>query len=200
MENFVGKAKNNPMIRVILQGGITICLITLYSISLTPNQEFEESEPTEVIGMQFLLKEYIPGCKSTPHVQSEDASSRLRRLDATVETLRSSYENKDLSAISVLFTPLEGSARILNEIQHDVEFYDSISLTFSVDRILIAQHNYAVHLHWEGVWHIPEQDLPLSERGLSVFKFTGDQQITLHTIDGDSPFGLATRNIPEGTT
>ncbi len=188
------------MIRVILQGGITVCLIALYSVSLTPEQEFAGSEPTEVVGMQFLLPEYIPGCKSTPHIQSEDASTRLRRLDATVETLRSSYENKDLSALSALFTPLEESAQLLNAIQQDFEFYDSISLTFSIDRILITQHDYAVHLHWEGVWHTPGQDLPLRERGLSVFKFTGDQQITLHTIDGDSPFGMDTRNIPGDAT
>tara|TARA_B100000315_G_scaffold259093_1_gene313579 strand:+ start:11355 stop:11921 length:567 start_codon:yes stop_codon:yes gene_type:complete len=188
------------MIRIILQSGITIFLITMYSISLTPNQEFEWREHTEVTGMQFLLKEYIPGCKSTPHLQSEDASLRLRNLDATVETLRSSYENKDLTVLNTLFTPLKESARILNAIQHDVQFYDSMSLTFSIDRILITQHNYSVHLHWEGVWHTPEQNLPLHGRGLSVFKFTGNQQITLHTIDGDSPFGMGERNIPEDKT
>ncbi len=190
------------MTRVILQASITVCFIALYSVSLTPEQKFAGSQPTEVVGMQFLLPEYIPGCTSTPHIQSEDASTRLRRLDATVETLRSSYENKDISALSALFTPLEESVRLLNAIQQDFEFYDSISLTFSIDRILIAQHDYdyAVHLHWEGVWHTPEQDLPLRERGLSVFKFTGDRQITLHTIDGDSPFGMDTRNIPGDAT
>lgn len=188
------------MVRVILHTGITICLIALYSVSHTPEQQFAGSEPTEVVGAQFLLPEYIPGCKSTPHIQSEDASTRLRRLDATVETLRSSYENKNLSDLSALFTPLDESVQLLHAIQQDFKFYDSISLTFSIDRILITEHDYAVHLHWEGVWHTPGQDLPQRERGLSVFKFTGDQQITLHTIDGDSPFGMGTRNIPRDAT
>ena len=188
------------MIRVILQGVITVCLIALYSVSLTPEQNFAGSEPTEVVGMQFLLPEYIPGCKSTPHIQSEDDSARLRRLDATVETLRSSYENKNISPLDALFTPLERSAQLLDAIQQDFELYESISLTFSIDRILIAQHDYAVHLHWEGVWHSAGQDLPLRERGLSVFKFTGNQQITLHTIDGDNPFGIGRRNVPGNAT
>jgi len=188
------------MFRVIVQGVITVCLIALYSVSIAPKQNVAGSEHPEVVGMQFLLPEYIPGCKSTPYIQSEDDSARLRRLDDTVETLRSSYENQDISTLDSLFTPLEGSEQLLNAIQHDFEVYDSISLTFSIDRILIAQHDYAIHLHWEGVWHTPRQDLPLRERGLSVFKFTGDQQITLHTIDGDNPFGMDTRNIPGDET
>ena len=188
------------MIRITLQAGITLCLIALYSVSLTPQQKYAGGEHPEVVGMQFLLPEYIPGCKSTPHIQSEDDSARLRRLDATVETIRSSYENKDISPLNTLFTPLEGSVQLLDAIQQDFERYDSISLTFSIDRILVAQHDYAVHLHWEGIWHMPGQDLPLRERGLSVFKFTGDQQITLRTIDGDSPFGIDRRNIPGGPT
>lgn len=188
------------MVRIILQAGITLCLIALYSVSFTPQQKFAEHEPTEVVRMQFLLPEFIPGCKSTPHVQSEDDSARLRRLDATVETIRSSYENKDISPLNTLFTPLEESVQLLDAIRQDFERYDSISLMFSIDRILIAQHDYAVHLHWEGVWHAPEQDLPLRERGLSVFKFTGDQQITLRTIDGDNPFGVDRLNIAGGAT
>jgi len=188
------------MIRVILQGSITICLIVLNSVSLTPQQKFAVDEHPEVVGMQFLLPEYIPGCKSTPHIQSEDDAARLRRLDATVEALRSSYENKDMSSLSTLFTPLEGSEKLLDAIQQDVERYETISLTFSIDRILITQHDYSVHLHWEGVWHAPKHDLPLRERGLSVFKFTGDQQITLRAIDGDNPFGIDTRNSPGNST
>jgi len=188
------------MIRIILQAVITICLIALYSVSLTSKQQLAGSSPTEVIAAQFLLPEYIPGCKSTPHTQSEDDSARLRRLDATIETLRTSYENKDIGPLNTLFTPLEESVRLRDAIQQDFEVYDSISLTFSIDRILIAQHDYAIHLHWEGVWHTPEQDLPLRERGLSVFKFIGDQEITLHAIDGDNPFGMGGRNTTGDAT
>jgi len=188
------------MIRIILQSIITVSLIVLYSISFTPEQQLKESQSTEVITAQFLLPEYIPGCKSTPHIQSEDDSSRLRHLDAAVETLRTSYENKDIIPLNTLFTPLEESVELLDAIQQDFKVYDKISLTFSIDRILISQHDYAIHLHWEGEWHIPGQDLPRRERGLSVFKFTGDQQITLNAIDGDSPFGMDRRNVSKDAT
>ena len=184
----------------MFRGVITITLLALYTVGLLVKDDTSEDTTPEVVEMQFLLPEYIPGCKSTPHVQSEDDSARLRRLDASVETLRASYENKDMSILSDLFTPLEGSAALLQAIQRDVETYDMISLTFSIDRIIIARHDYAVHLHWEGVWHRPERDLTFRERGLSVFKFTGDQQITLHTIDGDNPFGIDRRNIPRAAT
>ena len=185
------------MTRVFLQLGVTVCLIALYSISVTSERDFSESKTTEIVAMQFLLPEYIPGCKSTPNVQSEDDAARLRRLDAAVETLRLSYESKDMSSLATIFTPLDGSEKLLSAIQKDVERYDTISLTFSIDRILIAEHDYAVHLHWEGVWQTATQDLPFRERGLSVFKFAGTQQITLQTIDGDNPFGIE-RQISSG--
>ena len=141
-----------------------------------------------------------------------DAAFRTTATDFVVEEV-AAYEpsgdgthtwlwiqKQDISTLDALFTPLEGSVQLLNAIQQDFEVYDSISLTFSIDRILIAQHDYAIHLHWEGVWYTAGQDLPLRERGLSVFKFTGNQQITLHTIDGDNPFGMDRRNIPGNAT
>ena len=179
------------MHRIILQSSITVGLIAIYSVSLTLEQPFVwNHQHPEVTDMQFLLPEFIPGCKSTPHLQNEENSARLRRLDTTVETLRSSYEAKDIHAFISLFTPLQESAKLLDTIQNDLQHYETISLTFSIDRIVIAQHNYAVHLHWEGSWQTPEQALPRIERGLSVFKFTGDQQITLQSIEGDNPFGI----------
>lgn len=185
----------------ILKSVVTIALLASYTIAFPVENDTSDHSDPEVIGMQFLLPEFIPGCKSRPNIQSEDDAARLRRLDTVVENLRVWYEQKDIKALKNIFTPLESSTMLLQAIQKDAKTYNTISLTFSIDRILITQQqDFAVHLRWEGTWQAPEQKAPLRARGLSVFKFTGDQQIMLQGIDGDSPFGIDQQNAPGAST
>lgn len=135
---------------------------------------------------------FCAGCSSKGPRYPEDFE-RYQRIDAAVESLRKAYTGKDLLGIHALMLPLERLERMEAEITRDFEHFQEISLDFSIDRIIIDGETIEVFVHWQGQWKRNQADDGFRERGHGVLRWVGVKSILLSNMDGDLPFGMATR-------
>ncbi len=141
----------------------------------------------------LCLAGQLLGCSSKgPQYPEEHA--RYRRIDAAVDDLRKAYVRKDLSAIEALVLPVDSLERMQSEIKKDFEEFQEIALDFSIDRIVIEGETINVYVHWQGQWKRASADLGIRDRGHGMLRWVGVQSILLNGIDGDLPFGMATRH------
>jgi hypothetical protein len=132
------------------------------------------------------------GCSSKEILYPED-HERYKRIDSAMETLRTGYEEKDLSRLKGLMLPLGSMDRIEQEIQKDFDSFEQITLGFSVERIVIEGDNVDAFVHWHGHWKRTKTDTGVRERGHGVLHWVGVQSILLKGMDGDLPFGMTAR-------
>lgn len=133
------------------------------------------------------------GCSAKGPRYPEDFA-RYKRIDAAVESLRKAYTSKDILGIHALMLPLEPLERMEAEITRDFQHFEEISLDFSIDRIVIDGETIEVFIHWQGQWRRTSADTGFRERGHGVLRWVGVQSILLSNMDGDLPFGMATRH------
>ena len=145
-------------------------------------------------GLVGILGLGAVACSKPSLVNPADAE-RVRKIDATVEQIRKAYTGKDPRVFQDLFMSLESLRKVEAAIRRDFALYEQISLDFTIDRVMEDGPNVAVYFHWQGQWKAPDEEQPLRERGLAVFRMLGYQNLTLSAIDGDSPFGMSARRF-----
>lgn len=119
--------------------------------------------------------------------------ARYRRIDAAVDSLRKAYVGKDQSGIQSVMLPSDPLDRLQQEISKDFETFQEIALDFSIERIVIDGETIDVFVHWHGQWKRTTDDPGLRERGHARLRWVGVQSILLNSVDGDLPFGMASR-------
>ncbi len=132
------------------------------------------------------------GC-SSKEVRYPLDHARYRRIDAAVESLRKAYVGKDQSRIQSVMLPSDPLDRLQREISKDFENFQEISLDFTIERIVIEGETIDVFVHWQGQWKRTPDDPGLRERGHARLRWVGVQSILLNSVDGDLPFGMASR-------
>lgn len=119
--------------------------------------------------------------------------ARYQRIDAAVETLRASYAKKDPKAFAGLMLPLEPLELMQAEVGKDFDTYQDISLDISIERIVIDGNTIEVYVHWSGQWKKSPAEDGVRERGHGMLRWVGVQSILLSSVEGDLPFGMASR-------
>jgi hypothetical protein len=118
---------------------------------------------------------------------------RFQRIDAAVEALRMAYVQKDLPTIQSLMLPSGKLDRVEQEIAKDFQTFEEITLELSIERIVINGEMIDVFVHWQGFWKRNEADAGVRERGHGVLRWMGEHSILLQSVEGDMPFGMASR-------
>jgi hypothetical protein len=136
---------------------------------------------------------------SSKGAQYPEDSARYKKIDAAVESLRTAYARKDLGAMNALMLPGEPQDRLEQDIKKDFDTFEQIDLDFALDRIVIEGDDISVFLHWQGQWKRKPDSPGLRERGHGVLRWVGKQSILLQSIEGDLPFGMATRILESPT-
>jgi hypothetical protein len=82
----------------------------------------------------------------------------------------------------------------LEELQHqaeaDFDAFQTITLEFSIERIMIEGDDVDTYIHWQGVWKKDAEDAGLRQRGHARLQWVGAQSILLRSVQGDLPFGM----------
>ena len=125
--------------------------------------------------------------------------ARYQRIAAALETLQKAYASKDQKTIHGLLLPLDELDRLEREIQKDFETYAIINLDFSVERIVIDGNTIEMYVHWQGQWRKTPADDGVRERGHGMLRWVGVYSILLSSVEGDLPFGMATRQATTST-
>jgi len=133
-------------------------------------------------------------CSKASTINPDDAA-RVRTIDATVEQIRRAYADKDANTFHNLFMPLDSLHKLEEEIQRDFTVYDRITLDLTIDRVMVDGADVAVYFHWLGQWQRATDEQPLRERGHAILRLVGHQTLTVSGVDGDPPFGMASRRI-----
>jgi hypothetical protein len=136
----------------------------------------------------------ILSCSKPRQVNPADAA-QVRSIDAMVESIRKAYVNKDGPAFHSLLMPLESLRRLEMEAERDFAIYERITVDFGIDRVLIDDTDVAVYFHWQGQWQRKTDDQPVRERGHAILRLVGHQNLALSGVDGDIPFGMASRRV-----
>jgi hypothetical protein len=125
--------------------------------------------------------------------QYPEEHARYRRIDAAVESLRQAYVHKNYSALESLMLPVESLERMGSDIKRDFEQFHEIQLDFAIDRIIIEGETIDVFVHWQGQWKRTIGETGVRDRGHGMLRWIGVQSILLSGVEGDLPFGMATR-------
>ncbi len=142
-----------------------------------------------VIGIVCLLE---AGCSTKAPKYPED-HARFQRVIQAIKTLETAYVNKDSSAFHELLLPLEQLEILEAEVRKDFAVFDTHRLEWTVDRIVVDGDRIAAFVSWQGTWQRTTQKSQDSARGHGVLLWSGNQVILLRGVEGDLPFGHASR-------
>jgi hypothetical protein len=132
------------------------------------------------------------GCsKKTPKYPEDHA--RFQRVVQAIKTLETAYVNKDAPAFHELLLPLEQLEILESEARQDFATFSTIQLDFTVDRIVIDGNRISAFMSWQGTWQRSTQESSDLARGHGVLLWSGNQVILLRGVEGDLPFGIASR-------
>ena len=155
-----------------------------------------------VWGGIFSLLFLLPGCDGfhrffgdkPKSFQFPEDHARLERIVNAIESLRQAYVGKDVDELRGLMLPLDVLQRLQVEIEKDFNVYAEIDLKFAIERMAIKGGRAMVNVRWEGEWKRQTAELVgLTGQGHGVLIWSGKQVILLAAVDGDLPFGMATR-------
>ena len=158
-------------------------------------------QPAWRVALFFCLawiSSQILGCSSNEPRYPQD-HARYQRIDKAVESLRKAYVQKDLSSIQALILPMDSLDRMELEVQNDFQSFQDISLEFSIERVIIEGETIDVYVHWQGQWKRTSAEAGVRERGHGMLRWEGVQSILLKGVEGDLPFGMATRHTVPST-
>ena len=147
-----------------------------------------------ILGILFAIFLFLTGCQSTPPQYPKD-HVWFERIVEAVEALRVAYEEKDSEALRELMLPVEVLKRLQREVRKDFNTYAEIALDFTIERIVIQSERIMVTVRWEGRWKQQIQKAVITRQGYGVLIWSGKQVILLVDMDGDLPFGMATREV-----
>ncbi len=132
------------------------------------------------------------GCSTKEPKYPED-HARFQRVVQAIKSLENAYVNKDQTAFHELLLPLEQLDNLETEVKQDFAVFDTIQLDFTVDRILIEGDRISAFMSWQGQWQRAATESRDQARGHGVLLWSGHQVILLRGIEGDLPFGMASR-------
>lgn len=136
---------------------------------------------------------FVAGCQSKKESKYPEDHAQFERVVEAVEALRSAYENQNFDAIKKLMLPLEEFQRLEREMQQDFAACSSIALTMTIERMYVQEAWVKVNVRWEGVWQRSPEDALVTGRGHGVLIWSGTQAALLAGVEGDLPFGMASR-------
>ena len=142
-----------------------------------------------VMGIVCLLE---TGCSTKAPKYPED-HARFQRVIQAIKTLETAYVNKDGSAFHELLLPLEQLEMLETEVRKDFAIFATHQLEWTVDRIVVDGDRISTFMSWQGTWQRATQESRDSARGHGVLLWSGNQVILLRGVEGDLPFGLASR-------
>ncbi|MBI4402436.1 MAG: hypothetical protein HY581_12490 [Nitrospirae bacterium] len=141
-----------------------------------------------------LIVGQVLGCSSKePRYPADHA--RFKRIDDAVESLRKAYVRKDLSGVQALLLPSNTLDQVELEVRKDFDSYHEIALDLAIERIVIDGDTIDVFVHWQGHWKRTGDDTGQRERGHGMLRWVGVQSILLQGVEGDLPFGMASRRM-----
>ncbi|HXV69538.1 MAG TPA: hypothetical protein VD738_11500 [Nitrospira sp.] len=139
-----------------------------------------------------LLLVTMSACASKDVRYPED-HERIRRIDRAVESLRVAYQQKDRAAFQSLMLPMDQLESLQRHAEADFDAYHTITLEFTIERILVEDDDIDVFVHWQGLWKKDAGDAGLRQRGHARLQWVGTQAILLRGVQGDLPFGMKTK-------
>ena len=148
-----------------------------------------------ILSFFFLLS----GCSNLFSRESKlpqfpEDHARFERIVNAIENLRQAYVGKDVDELRELMLPLDVLQRLQVEIEKDFSAYAKIDLEFTIERMAIKGARAKVNVRWEGKWKRQTAELVgLTGQGHGILIWSGKQVILLADVDGDLPFGMATR-------
>lgn len=142
------------------------------------------------IGCLLLLAIMIGGCSSSKTIRYPQDHERLRRLDQAVESLRGAYQKENRSGFKALLAPSDQMDELLRQVEMDFEVFRTITLEFTVERVMIQGETIDVFVHWQGLWKTDVEDPGFKQRGHAQLQWVGTQTILLRAAQGDLPFGM----------
>lgn len=143
-------------------------------------------------GCALVLSIGLAACSGKP-IQYPEDHERFRRIDQAVESLRESYQKKDRSGFQAVMLPLDHLERLQREADADFDAFQTISLEFKIERIMIDGDAIDVYVHWQGVWKKDPDDAGVRQRGHARLQWVGTHSVLLRAVQGDLPFGMKTR-------
>ncbi len=132
------------------------------------------------------------GCSKKMPKYSED-HARNQRVVRAIKALETAYINQDRSALHELLLPLESLELLEAESQQDFAMFSTIQLELTIDRIVIDGNRISTFISWQGQWQQSAQDFAATAKGHGVLLWSGNQVILLRGVEGNLPFGMATR-------
>jgi len=124
------------------------------------------------------------GCEHAA-VKPTEESRRLQLIDAYVENLRATFENRNYQAFSAAYLP--GHTDDLQSVSKFMDSAESPHLDILIDRIILRGDAVDVSLHWELRWESEKTGL-VKQRGNALFELNGKTDLHLQSIQGDNPF------------
>ncbi len=132
------------------------------------------------------------GCGKKTVKYPED-HARVQRVIQAIKTFQTAYVNKDASSFHELLLPIEQLEILETEARQDFATFFTIQLNFTIDRILIDGDRISAFISWQGQWQRSTQDSGVQTEGHGVLLWSGNQVILLRGVEGDLPFGIASR-------
>jgi hypothetical protein len=142
-----------------------------------------------ILGMVCLTE---TGCSKKAPKYPED-HARFERVVQAIKSLETAYVNKDTPAIHELLLPLEQLEILEAEASQDFAQFSTIQLDFNIDRIIVEGDRISAFISWQGKWQRSAQEPGHQARGQGVLLWSGNQVILLRGVEGDLPFGMASR-------
>jgi len=145
-----------------------------------------------LLGGLVLLAIAVGAC-SSKEVQYPEDHERIRRIDRAVESLRDAYQQKNRSGFQSMMLPLDQLEQLQRQAEADFDAFHTISLEFTIERIMIEGDDIDVNVHWQGVWKKDADDVGMRQRGHARLQWIGTHSILLRGVQGDLPFGMKTK-------
>lgn len=146
------------------------------------------------ISWLVLLALTLGGCPSKT-VRYPAEHERLLRIDQAVESLRSTYQQKDREGFQAMLLPLGQLDELKRQVDMDFEAFSTISLEFKIERVVIEKDDIDTFINWQGTWKRDAGDMGIRQRGYARLQWSGTQSILLRNAQGDLPFGMKTKQL-----
>ncbi|MEF9425805.1 MAG: hypothetical protein L0956_00995 [Candidatus Mariimomonas ferrooxydans] len=129
----------------------------------------------------IILVSVFLGCSSKEKIKPSDDSQLTTEAMNSINTLKTSYEEKDWDTFRSRLTPV-----LATKISKEPSF-EKAELSFSPRMVDINNSDVMVSLNWMGEWVIRGKER--RDRGVAVFVFEGTP-LKLSRIEGDNPFHM----------
>jgi hypothetical protein len=132
------------------------------------------------------------GCSTEKTFKYPEDHARFQRVIQAITTLETAYVNKDASSFHELLLPLEQLEILEAETRQDFLAFSTIHLDLTLNRIVIDGNRISAFISWQGNWQRTDED-NAQVGGHGVLLWSGNQVILLRGVEGDLPFGMASR-------